>query len=192
MRRLFTANRMVSSIAAELDQKACWEVFTDPELARRYFGPEERQVFQRHVLWTRILSDRRTTVPGGQSEELLPFVRRERERLVLKPNRGYGGEGVIIGASVSGPEWDQAIDLALADPDDRWVVQELTPIPVREFHLPDEHGRVHLEPFYVVMGFAPSRYGLSLVARASQKQVVNVALRGGICGVMVSASAVSG
>lgn len=192
MRRLFAANRMVSSIAAELDQKSCWEVFTDPELARRYFGPEERQVFHRHVLWTRILSDRRTTVPGGQSEELLPFVRRERERLVLKPNRGYGGEGVLLGASVPGPEWDQAIDLALADTDDRWVVQEMSPIPVREFHLLDETGQVHLEPFYVVMGFAPSRYGLSLVARASQKQVVNVALRGGVCAVMVSASAVPG
>jgi hypothetical protein len=190
MRRLFAANRMVSSISAELDQKSCWEVFTDPELSRRHFGPEERQVFQRHVLWTRIVSDRRTTVPGGQREDLLPFVRRERERLVLKPNRGYGGEGVMIGGSVSAEEWDQAIDAALADPDDRWVVQELTPIPVREFHLLDEAGQVHLEPFYVVMGFAPSRYGLSLVARASQKQVVNVALRGGVCAVMVSASAV--
>jgi hypothetical protein len=35
------------------------------------------------------------------------------------------------------------------------------------------------------MGFAPSRYGISVMARASQKQVVNVAQRGGMCAVMV-------
>jgi hypothetical protein len=35
------------------------------------------------------------------------------------------------------------------------------------------------------MGFAANRYGLSILARASQKQVVNVAQRGGLCAVMV-------
>ena len=42
----------------------------------------------------------------------------------------------------------------------------------------------HVEPFHVVLGFAPSRYGLSILGRASQKQVVNVAQRGGLCAVM--------
>jgi hypothetical protein len=44
---------------------------------------------------------------------------------------------------------------------------------------------VHIEPFYTVMGFAPTRYGLSILGRASQKQVVNVAQRGGLCGVLI-------
>jgi hypothetical protein len=35
------------------------------------------------------------------------------------------------------------------------------------------------------MGFAPSKYGLSVLGRASQKQVVNVAQRGGMCSVMI-------
>ena len=52
---------------------------------------EERQVFRRHILWTRILSDRRTLLPDGQNGDLLPYVRREYESLVLKPNRNYGG-----------------------------------------------------------------------------------------------------
>ena len=46
-------------------------------------------------------------------------------------------------------------------------------------------GSVHIEPFYTVMGFAPTKYGLSILGRASQKQVVNVAQRGGMCGVLV-------
>src|SRR5205085_2195640 len=50
MRTLFRQNRMISSVAAELDQKSCWEVLTDPVLSRKYFSPDERQVFRRHVL----------------------------------------------------------------------------------------------------------------------------------------------
>ena len=49
----------------------------------------------------------------------------------------------------------------------------------------DVEGDVHIEPFYTVMGFAPTKYGLAIVGRASQKQVVNVAQRGGMCGILV-------
>src|SRR4029453_2541393 len=66
MRTLFRQNRVISSIAAELDQKSCWEVLTDPRIAERHFSSDERQVFRRHVLWTRIVSDRRTTTPDGR------------------------------------------------------------------------------------------------------------------------------
>jgi hypothetical protein len=191
MRALFAGNRMVSSIAAELDQKSCWEVFTDPELTPRFFSAEERQVLRRHVPWTRILADRRTTDPNGTRIELLDFVLTDRETLVLKPNRSYGGEGVTVGAALTEAEWDGALQAALTD-EDRWVVQQLVTLPVQAFPVLDAEGRVRSEPFYVVMGFVPSRYGVGLVARASQKQVVNVAQHGGECAVMVSASSVAG
>lgn len=184
MRLLFRQNRIISSIAAELDQKSCWEVLTDPQYTQKYFSADDRQVFRRHILWTRVLSDRRTLLPDGQAGDLLPHVRGERESLVLKPNRAFGGEGVILGHALSGAEWEAAIDRALADRE-RWVVQQLAGIPVSEFTVVDGDGRVHLEPFYTVMGFAPTKYGLSVLGRASQKQVVNVAQRGGMCGVMI-------
>jgi hypothetical protein len=184
MRLLFRQNRVISSIAAELDQKSCWEVLTDPDLSRKYFSPEERHVFRRHILWTRLLADRRTALPDGSTGELLPFARREREALVLKPNRSFGGEGVVIGPSLAAAEWEQAIDKAVADPE-RWVVQQLASIPVNEFPVVGPDGAVHVEPFYTVMGFVPSRYGLATLGRASQKQVVNVAQRGGMCAVMI-------
>ena len=63
--------------------------------------------------------------------------------------------------------------------------QRLAGIPVGEFPLLAPDGKMHLEPFYTVMGFAPSKYGVAILGRASQKQVVNVALRGGLCVVMV-------
>ena len=188
MRALLRQNRVVSSITAELDQKSCFEVFTDPELAERFLTVEERQVMRRHVLWTRIVSERRTVSPAGERIDLLEYARRERESLVLKPNRSYGGEGVMVGVTAAQGEWDTAIDRALVD-EDRWVVQQVASIPVKTFHVLDGSDQLHVEPFYIVMGFASNRYGVAMLARASQSQVVNVAQHGGVCAVMVSAQA---
>jgi hypothetical protein len=184
MHALFRQNRIISSITGDFDQKSCWEVFTDPYLSQTHFHAEERQVFRRHILWTRLLSDRKTSLPDGQMGELLDFVRRDRESLVLKPNRSYGGSGVSLGPSMTQPEWDAAIEAAMGD-NERWVVQQLASIPASDFPVIGPDGSVHIEPFYVVMGFSPSRYGLGIMVRASQKQVVNVAQRGGMCAVMV-------
>ena len=184
MKTLFKQNRVISSIAAELDQKSCWEVLTDPKIAERHFSSDERQIFRRHILWTRIVSDRKTTTPDGRERDLLEFVRRERETLVLKPNRAYGGEGVLIGVATTEAQWDAALNTALRDPN-RWVVQQLASIPVSEFPVVGPDGRVHSEPFHVVMGFAPTQYGVAILGRASQKQVVNVAQRGGMCVVFI-------
>ncbi len=184
MRTLFRENRVISSIAAELDHKSCWEVLTDPEIAGRYFSEEERRVFQHHVLWTRVLADRRTTLPRGELGDLLPFARQEREWLVLKPSRGYGGEGVTIGQTLSQSDWEAALDAALADPE-VWVVQRLAAIPVLEVPALSADGTLQPEPFYHVMGYASGPDGIAILARASQRQVVNVAQRGGMAAVMI-------
>ena len=176
---LFQQNRIVSSIAGDFDHKSCWEVLTDPQLSQRYFSGEERQAFRRHILWTRILSDRETQLPQGQVGDLLEYVRGEQETLVLKPNRSYGGKSVLLGLAASPAEWDAAIGRGVTE-DGAWVVQQLGRIPVYEFPVLGADGNVHLDPFYTVMGFAPTRYGLSSLVRASQKQVVNVAQRGGM------------
>jgi hypothetical protein len=184
MKVLLRENRMISSIAAELDQKSCWEIFTDPLLCHRYFGSEERLVFERHVPWTRVVGDRASILPAGRPGSLLDYGRAAREHLVLKPDRGYGGEGIVLGPAVAQAEWEAALDQALAD-EQRWVLQQLVAIPVREFPVLAPDGRVAMEPFYTVMGFAASDDGVAVLARASQKQVVNVAQHGGLCAVLV-------
>jgi len=192
LRTLFKQNRIISSLAGDFDHKSCWEVLTDPQFTQKYFNAEERQVFRRHVLWTRVLSDRRTALPGGETGDLLEFARKEQDILVIKPNRSYGGDRVIIGPSVSKGEWEAAIEQAVSGDEhghevvhETWVVQRLARIPVSEFPVVGPDGGVGMEPFYVVMGLAPTKYGLSILGRASQKMVVNVAQRGGMCGVLI-------
>jgi hypothetical protein len=184
LRTLFKQNRMMSSLAGDFDHKSCWEILTDSQFTQKYFNADERQVFRRHVLWTRVLSDRRTTLPDGEMVNLLEHTRKYQEELVIKPNRSYGGDRVLIGPSVSREDWEAAIENAVSG-DEQWVVQRLAPIAVNEFPVLAEDGSVHIEPFYTVMGFAPTKYGLAILGRASQKQVVNVAQRGGMCGVLI-------
>lgn len=184
VRTLFKQNRMISSVGGDFDHKSCWEILTDQRFTQKYFNADERQVFRRHVLWTRLLKDRETTLPHGDTGDLLEYVRGEHERLVLKPNRSYGGDRVYLGHAMTAAEWEAVLEQALAD-SEAWVVQRLASIPVNEFPVVSPDQGVHVEPFYTVMGFAPTKYGLGIVGRASQKQVVNVAQRGGMCGVLV-------
>lgn len=183
MKHLFRQNQMVSSMAGEFDHKSCFEIFTDPQFTQ-HFTMDERNVFRRHVLWTRVLRDTRTADSMGELAELLEFTRENREILVIKPNRSYGGEDVLIGPSISQSDWEAAIERAVSEPG-AWVAQRLARIPVYEFPVVAEDGTVQTTPFYVVYGLAPTKYGLAILGRASQKQVVNVAQRGGMLAVLV-------
>ena len=189
MRLLFRQNRVVSSITGDFDHKSCWELLTDAAIAERYFSAEECRLFRRHVLWTRVAGDRRTSLPHGGEGDLLDFARKHREQLVLKPNRSYGGTGVTLGAGVEPGEWERLLEEAAAkadDPQQSWVLQTATRLPVHEFPVIEADGRVFGEPFYAVMGFAPTENGLGVVCRVSQKQVVNVAQHGGLAAMLVA------
>jgi carboxypeptidase Taq len=187
MRLLFRQNRVVSSIVGDFDHKSGFEVLSDPVLADKYFGADDRRLFRRHVLWTRLLGDRKTTLPDGREADLMGYARRNREILVLKPNRSYGGTGVVLGAATDPAEWERLLDEAAAffnDPERSSVVQAATRLPVHEFPVVGADGRVFGEPFYAVMGFAATENGVGTLCRVSQKQVVNVAQRGGLAALL--------
>ncbi len=56
----------------------------------------------------------------------MPWVARNREQLVLKPNDDYGGKGIVLGWTVDPHAWDEAIATALKSP---YVVQHRVPVP---------------------------------------------------------------
>lgn len=182
-RLLFTRNQMVSSMAGDFDHKSAFELMTDSRFSH-FFSATERQFLRRHVLWTRLLEPRRTHDMFGDEVDLLEFTRTHREQLVIKPNRSYGGDRVYIGTATSEQDWDDAIHTAAQEPGE-WVVQKLAIVTAYEFPVVQPDKSVSVQPFYVVFGFAPTKYGTAILGRASQRQVVNVAQKGGMCVVLI-------
>lgn len=103
-------------------KKAFFAVLTDERNAA-LFSDTERELIRRHIPWTRLLADTKTT-RDGESFGLLEYVRRRRNDFVLKPNDEYGGTGVTLGWENDEREWDAALNRALADREHAWVVQE--------------------------------------------------------------------
>lgn len=102
-----------------IHKKAIFAVITDEEVSK-LFTPAEHSAIAAHIPWTRRVREGRTT-HKGQEIDLLPFVRENRERLVMKPNDEYGGKGIFIGWETSAADWDQGIQKALGE---SFVVQE--------------------------------------------------------------------
>jgi len=103
-------------------KKAFFAVLTDPRHAG-LFSEQEHKVIARHVPWTRVVQETRTS-KGADTFELVPWIRRNRDGLVMKPNDEYGGAGVTLGWETSESAWDGALQEALAAPPGAWIVQE--------------------------------------------------------------------
>jgi uncharacterized circularly permuted ATP-grasp superfamily protein len=137
---------------------------------------EERAAVERHVPWTRqVLGG--VTRYQGQQVPLLTFAQRNRERLVLKPNDDYGGQGVLLGWETDQTTWDRALAAAQAAP---FVLQERVPVPVEEYPTwaPDEGLRI--TPRYVDSD--PCVYGdraVGCLTRIAATALLNVSAGGG-------------
>lgn len=174
MKHAFRRNQVVSSLSGEFDHKSLFELLSSPEYDK-YFTPTQQRVLRAFVPWTRLVRERKTTDPDGQEQDLSAYVRRHRETLVLKPNRAYGGQDVVIGMDVADAAWDEAMGQALAHPD-AWVVQRMTPLPRAEF--PDPKDLQELAAEFVTVGFIATSEGIAFVGRSSPDRIVNIS-RGG-------------
>src|SRR5438045_990018 len=92
--------------------KAFFAVLTD-EQNGALFSHGECELIRRHIPWTRVVADAKTA-HYGQPIELLAFIRKERENMVLKPSDEYGGAGVTLGWETDEADWDAAVELALS------------------------------------------------------------------------------
>jgi hypothetical protein len=173
-RHAFVAGKVLSGPGGDLDHKSLLEVLTDPDLARR-LPPGDRRILGRHALWTRLLRERVTFGPDGLPIDLVPWTRANRSRLALKPNRLFGGKGVVLGPLCDATAWEAALAQALAAPD-TWVVQAFAPVAREAF--PDG-GDLHVDAGLLLVGRT-----LGILSRAARDPVVNVARGGGLAPVL--------
>ena len=182
LKHAFRQGRVVSSLAGELDHKSAFQIFTSPEFSH-HFSADARKLFRRHLPWTRIVGDLRTTDPNGVAIELLPWLRGARMQCVLKPNRGFGGEGILIGPQSTASAWDTALEAAVRAPD-AWVVQAYHPVAEKDFPIIDAEGNLTLAEYFTVLGLFASTQRLGILGRASREKIVNVSRQGGLVAVL--------
>ncbi|HYE64006.1 MAG TPA: hypothetical protein VD966_00405, partial [Pyrinomonadaceae bacterium] len=139
---------MVNSFRTKtVHKKASFAILSDPRY-QHLFTAEQVACIRRHIPWTRRVRKGLTTFDDGETE-MIDLLRSERERLVIKPNDDYGGEGVVLGWEIAPEDWEEAINLALRRP---CVVQERVPVqkvlmPVFSDRLEMEEMLVDFDPF---------------------------------------------
>jgi Circularly permuted ATP-grasp type 2 len=158
-------------------KKAFFAVLTDDRNSA-LFTATEHDLIRRHIPWTRLLADTKTT-RDGESFGLLEYVRRRRSDFVLKPNDEYGGTGVVLGWETDERQWDNALNQALANANAAWVVQERINVR-REIFPMQTSGGVEMRDMLV--DFAPYIYRgrmAGFLTRLSSTGLANVTSGGG-------------
>jgi hypothetical protein len=162
--------------------KAFFAVLTD-ERNEALFSFGERELIRKHVPWTRVVADVRTS-HYGTPVALLDFVRRERQNLVMKPSDEYGGSGVTLGWETDEQAWDATIEKAIAAQQTPnggcWIVQERIPIRREVFPWIQADGKVEFRDMLV--DFAPYLFRGKLcgfLTRLSATGLANVTSGGG-------------
>ncbi|MBN1357096.1 circularly permuted type 2 ATP-grasp protein [bacterium] len=157
------------------DNKNLLEVMTD-ESTEWLFTPEERVILRKHLPWTRIMKEGKTT-HQGRKVDLAEYIRRNRRLFVLKPNAEYGGKGVVIGRDVDLGIWENAIETALKTP---YVVQEYVKIPEQEFPVVRDD-RIVWEPKKINVNFFTfaGDFGGGF-CRTSDSSVINISAGGAL------------
>jgi hypothetical protein len=183
VRKAFQENRVISGLGGELDHKSALEIFSNPQF-EKYFTSDEKKFFKRHIPWTRLVCETRSPSPDGKLIDLVPYAISHREELVLKPNRGFGGTGILIGRWTSPKKWQDTLQQALKDPGS-YVLQQKCAVRRKKFPALDRKGRVTERSLNVVCGFIYSHFGLGILGRASLGNVVNVAQQGGMTTIMI-------
>jgi hypothetical protein len=163
--------------------KTFFAVLTD-ERNGGLFSHGERQTIARHVPWTRVVADV-STAHFDKPVDLLAFIRKERENLVLKPSDEYGGTGVTLGWETSESVWDAAIQSAISGSGPEasgncWIAQERIPIRREVFPYITPSGNVEFRDMLV--DFAPYLFRGKLsgyLTRLSATGLANVTSGGG-------------
>jgi hypothetical protein len=163
-----------------IHKKASFELLTD-EAHQSWFTSRERKAIARSIPWTRRVADRQTT-HHGRCVELIDFARKNRARLVLKPNDDYGGHGVFLGPRLDERGWDNAIATALSSD---YVVQEAIDLRPEDFPVFNE-SEWKLQPMFVDTNpFLFSGKVCGAMVRLSHSPIVNVTSGGGETGFFV-------
>jgi len=140
---------IVNSFRSELShKKAMFALLTDETLTAK-FPIHERKAIREHVPWTRVVKTGKTQYHEETIDDLIEYIKQNREKLVLRPNDEYSDMHSFIGYEHDEGSWARAIREALRAP---YVVQERvkparTVFPLMNYgHLEFKEMQVDVQP----------------------------------------------
>lgn len=139
--------------------------------------PPQRQAIDAHIPPTYILQDERVQ-HQGQHAYLRDVALDEKDRFVLKPATGYGGDGVHLGFQTPTQEWGRLVDQHLHDAS--WVLQELVPIPQTPYAILEDDRITTRTMNETVNPFVFNGHFAGAYTRISQNARVNVTQGGAV------------
>ena len=112
---------IVNSFRSELShKKAMFALLTDETLTAK-FPIHERKAIREHLPWTRVVKAGKTSGKDEPIDDLIDYIKQNREKLVLRPNDDYGDLHSYIGYEHDEGAWARAVREAQLSP---YVVQE--------------------------------------------------------------------
>jgi hypothetical protein len=126
-----------------LASKRVFAALSDPTFSA-LIPSELHSTLKACIPWSRIVCEGKTR-HANEEVDLLEFATSQRERLVLKPALGYGGQGVVLGWRTSAEDWAKALALALSE---EGVVQERVETPLDTFPLWQDESLVLQDLFW--------------------------------------------
>lgn len=139
------------------------------------FTAEQRELIRKHIPWTRIVRNCKTTF-HGKEVDLLELLRRERENFILKPHDDYGGHGISFGWENSASEWDDLLENAMKG---CFIIQER--VAVEKISIPTITGE-ELSMQSLNVDFDPFLFRGKVnggLVRLSASSLINVSAGGG-------------
>jgi hypothetical protein len=140
---------IVNSFRSELShKKAMFALLTDETLTAK-FPINERKAIREHVPWTRVVKTGKSQYHDEPIDDLIEYIKQNREKLVLRPNDEYSDMHSFIGYEHDEGSWARAIREALRAP---YVVQERvkparTVFPLMSYgHLEFKEMQVDVQP----------------------------------------------
>lgn len=162
-------NPFSSGVAA---QKITFALVQDDRF-KTLFNDDELDAISKYIPWTRVFGEYKTSFYNKEID-LANFVKTNKKEFVLKPNRGYGGKGIIIGPDTEQKIWERKIN-GIIRSGLKYVVQEFIDIPTENFPALDNSvpGRYSKQYFNINFWGIDGKYAGAFI-RASEKKIINI------------------
>ncbi|WP_074594338.1 hypothetical protein [Bacillus cereus] len=147
------------------------------------FNEEEKQVINRCIPWSRFLEKDKLVNYEGEDYLLHNLLINKKDTFVLKPLRGYGGDGVVIGKGMNQNAWE--LQLAnIFQSNRKYLVQERVESPkiLMPYVEDDKVSYLDTEINYATYIFNNEYSGTLIRGISKDKNTVNNIAHGGLMG----------